>query len=151
MNRSTRSWNWALVLLLTIYFFPACEKENEDDFFVPFLTGRIWKGDSIMINPPLAYEQLSMKDQQSFYTSTLWFKNVQISLDEDGTVKSSGDYDPGYKRWRLVNNDADIEMTLDNGNTLILRNWMADPDNFSYTSTFTTTSNNSFDCTFNYK
>ena len=104
-----------------------------------------------MINPPLAYEQLSMKDQQSFYTSTLWFKNVQISLDEDGTVKSSGDYDPGYKRWRLVNNDGDIEMTLDNGNTLILRNWMADPDNFSYTSTFTTTSNNSFDCTFNYK
>ena len=53
--------------------------------------------------------------------------------------------------WRLVNNDADIEMTLADGNKSILRNWLADPVNFSYTSAFTTVKNNSFDCTFNYK
>ena len=150
MRRLTR-WSWAFALLLVIYFFSACEKEDEEDRFIPFLTGRIWKGDTIIINPPLTYEQLSIEDQQSFHTNILWFKNVRITLDEDGTVKSGGDYDPGYNRWRLVNNDADIEITLTSGNTLILRNWLADPFNFSYVSTFTTTPNKSFDCTFNYK
>jgi|KBSMisStaDraftv2_1062788.scaffolds.fasta_scaffold1774216_1 hypothetical protein len=104
------------------------------------------KGDTIMINPPLTYEQLSVGDQQSFHNGALWFRNAQIILNEDGTVKSSGDFDPGYKRWKLVDNDADIEMTLGNGTTLILRNWMADPFNFSYTGPYNTT-NKSFECT----
>ena len=151
MFKLTRCWSWAFVTLLSIYFFSACKKEDEQDTFIPFLTERLWKGDTITINPPLTYEQLSIEDQQSFHTATLWFKNAQITLNEDGTVKSSGDYDLGYKRWRLVDNDADIEMALDNGNKLILRNWLADPANFSYTSVFTTASNNPFDCTFNYK
>ena len=151
MRKLTRCWSWAFVTLLSIYFFSAWEKEDEQDTYIPFLTERLWKGDTITINPPLTYEQLSIEDQQSFHTATFWFKNAQITLNEDGTVKSGGDYDPGYKRWRLVDNDADVEMTLDNGNKLILRNWSADPANFSYTSVFTTASNNSFDCTFNYK
>jgi hypothetical protein len=111
----------------------------------------LWTGDTITINPPLSYEQLSSEDQQTFQTATLSFKNAQITFNEDGSVKSSGDFDPGYKRWRLVNNDADIEMTLANGNTLILRSWLADPFDFSYNSSFTVTSDKSFDCTFTYK
>src|SRR4030095_5763070 len=137
MRRLTCSLNWAFVTLLTIYFFSACEREDEHDTFIPFLTDRLWQGDTITINPPLTYEQLSIEDQQSFHTVTSRFKNSQITLNEDGTVKSSGDFDPGYKRWTLVNNDTDIEMTLANGNTLTLRNWVADPFNFSYTSSFT--------------
>jgi hypothetical protein len=151
MRKLTRCCSWAFVTLLSIYFFSACEKENEQDTFIPFLTERLWSGDTITINPPLTYEQLSIEDQQSFHTATLWFKNAQITLNENGTVKSGGNYDLGYKRWRLVDNDADIEMTLDNGDKLILRNWLADPANFSYTSVFTTASKISFDCTFNYK
>ena len=151
MHTLTRPGNWAFGLLLAIYFLSACEKKDDQDKFIPFLTGRIWIGDTITINPPLTYEQLGMEDQQSFHTNITWFKNVKITLHEDGTVKSGGDYDPGYKRWRLVNNDADIEMTLANGNTLILRNWLADPIDFSYISTFTSTPGKSFDCTFNYK
>jgi len=151
MRKLTRSMRWSFVTLLAIYFFSACEKEDEHDTFIPFLTDRLWKGDTITINPPLIYEQLSSEDQQTFQMTTSRFKNAQITLSEDGSVKSSGDFDPGYKRWRLINNDADIEMTLANGNTLILRSWVADPFNFSYTDPFTTTSNKSFDCTFNYK
>jgi len=150
MRKLTRSLNWAFVTLLAIYFFSACEKEDEHDTFIPFLTDRLWKGDTITINPPLTYEQLCADDQQSFNNAALWFKSAQITLNEDGTVKSSGDFDPGYKRWKLVDNDADIEMTLASGNTLILRNWIADPLNFSYTGPFNTT-NKSFECTFNYK
>ena len=151
MRKLTRSLNWAFVTLVAICFFSACEKEDEHDTPVPFLTNRLWKGDTMTINPPLTYDQLSADDQQSFNNATRWFKNAQITFNEDGTVKSSGDFDPGYKRWKLVDNDADIEMTLASGNTLILRNWVADPFSFSYTGPFTPTPNKSFECTFNYK
>jgi|SRR5436190_23589026 len=150
MPKLNRSLKWAFVTLLSIYFFSACKKENEQEIFVPFLTDRLWKGDTIMINPPLSYQQLSINDEQSLLTSNRWFKNAQVTLNEDGTVTMSGDFDPGYRRWKLVNNDADIEMTLSNGNKLILRNWQADPISFSYTSSFITP-DNSFDCTFVYK
>jgi len=150
MRRLTRSLNWAFVTLLSIYFFSACKKENEQDTFVPFLTDRLWKGDSIMINPPLTYQQLSIEDQQSFLATNRWFKNAEVTLNEEGTVTMGGDYDLGFKRWKLVNNDADIEMTLYNGNKLILRKWQADPVSFTYTSSYIT-QDNSFDCTFAYK
>jgi len=104
-----------------------------------------------MINSPSTYEQLSIEDQQSFHTAILSFKNAQVTFNEDGSVTTSGDYDPGYKDWRLVDNNTDIEMTLNNGNKLIFHNWSADPDNFSYTSSFTTAQKKSFDCTFLYK
>src|SRR4030095_3313698 len=136
MRKLTRSMSWSFVTLLAIYFFCACKKEDEHDTFIPFLTDRLWKGDTITINPPLTYEQLSSEDQQTFQMATSWFKNAQITLNEDGSVKSSGDFDTGYKRWRLVNNDTDIEMTLANGSTLILRSWVADHFNFSYIDTF---------------
>jgi len=150
MPKLNRSLNWALFTLLSIYFFSACKKENERDTFVPFLTDRLWKGDTITINPPLTDQQLSIEDQQSFHTANLWFKNAQITLDEKGTVTTGGDYDLGYKTWKLVNNDADIEITLNNGNKLILSNWQADPLSFTYTSSYTTRES-SFDCTFVYK
>ena len=69
MRKLRRSWNWAFVTLLSIYFFSACEKKDERDTFIPFLTERLWKGDTITINPPLTYEQLSIEDQQSFHTA----------------------------------------------------------------------------------
>jgi len=151
MCKLTRSMTWSFVTLLAIYFFSACEKENEHDTFIPFLTDRLWTGDTITVNAALTFEQLSAEDQQSLHTATSSFKNAQITLNDDGTVKSSGDFDQRYQKWRLLNNDADIEMTLANGNTLILRSWIADPFRFSYTDSFSTTSDKSFDCTFSYK
>jgi hypothetical protein len=98
MRKLTRFMNWSIVTLLAICFFSACEKEDEHDTFIPFLTDRLWKGDTITINAPLSYEQLTSEDQQTFQATTSLFRNTQITLNEDGTVKSSGDFDPGYKR-----------------------------------------------------
>src|SRR5438477_2243184 len=151
ITRITRCLRWALVILMSLYFFSACEKRGETEAFVPFLTGRIWKGDTITINPPTTYTQLSIADQQSFNSAGLRFRDAQLTFNEDATVTTGGDYDPGYTKWRLVNNGADIEVTLSNGSTSILRNWVADAVHFSYTILFTTSKNNSFDCTLIYK
>jgi hypothetical protein len=150
MRRLIRSWNWAFVILLAVCLFSACKKEDDQDIFVPFLTGKLWTGDTIRINPPLTYDQLSNEDQQAFHSGTLSFKMQQLTFNEDGTVTMSGDYDPAYKRWRLVNNNADIEMSLSNGDVIILHNWVADPFSFSY-ATSTMIGHSSIDCTFIYK
>lgn len=150
MRRLIRSWNWAFVTLLAVCLFSACNKEDDQDIFVPFLTGKLWVGDTITINPPLTLDQLSSEDQQAFQSGTFWFKNVKITFNEDGTMTMSGNYDPGYKRWRLVNNNADIEMTMSNGDMIILHHWVADPFKFSYT-TLTMIGHSSLDCTFIYK
>jgi len=150
MRRLSRSWNWAFVILLAVCLFSACNKEDDQDIFVPFLTGKVWQGDTIKINPPLTYDQLSVEDQQAFHSGALWFKNARVTLNEDGTVTMSGDYDLGYKSWRLVNNNADIEMTLYNADKIILHNWVADPVSFSY-ATSTMIGHSSLDCTFIYK
>jgi len=150
MCKLIRSLNWAFLSLFAVYSFCSCEKEDERDAYVPFLTDRLWQGDTIKINPPLTYDQLSTEEQQSFRKSVLWFKNAQVTLNGDGTVTTSGDYDLGFKKWRLTNNNADIEITLYSGTTSILRGWQADPVNFSYTSSYVT-QDNSFDCTFVYK
>src|SRR5438477_8316936 len=121
MHKITRCLRWALMILMSLYFFSACEKRGDTEAFVPFLTGRIWKGDTITINPPTTYTQLSIADQQSFNSAKLWFRNTQLTLNEDATVTTGGDYDPGYAKWRLANNGADIEVTLSNGGTSTLR------------------------------
>jgi hypothetical protein len=151
MCKLIRSWNWAFLSLLGIYFFSSCEKKDERDTFIPFLTDKVWRGDTMTINPPFTYEQLSIEDQQSLHTAILWFKNAQITLNENGSVTTGGDYDLGYKEWKLIDNDADIEMTMNSGKKLIFRNWSADPFSFSYTRSFTTAQNNSFDCTVTYR
>ena len=95
----------------------------------------------------MTYSQLSGADQQSYRAANRWFKIAKLTLNDDGSVTYNGDYDFGYKTWRLVNNNLDIEMTLNNGTIQVLRNWVADASHFSYTIPFNTT----FDCTLVYK
>lgn len=130
-----------------MYSLSACKKEEKIYTPVPFLTGRIWIADTITINPPMTYSQLSGADQQSYRAANRWFKIAKLTLNDDGSVTYNGDYDFGYKTWRLVNNNLDIEMTLNNGTIQVLRNWVADASHFSYTIPFNTT----FDCTLVYK
>lgn len=130
-----------------VYSLSACKKEKKIYTPVPFLTGRTWIADTITINPPVTYSQLSNSDQQSYRNSLGWFKLARLTLNDDGTVTCGGDWDFGYKTWRLVNNNLDIEMSLTNGNIQVLRNWVADATHFSYTLPF----NPTFDCTFVYK
>ena len=153
MHRINQVSGWILISLLAVYSLIACKKEDktkmEEKIYtpVPFLTGRTWIADTITINPPMTYAQLSNTDQQSYRAFLGWFKIARLTLNDDGTVKDGGDFDYGYKTWRLVNNNLDIEMTSVNGNKYILRNWVADTIHFSYTVPF----NTNFDCTTVYK
>ncbi len=76
--------------------------------------------------------QLSPAEQQNFLTANNFFKIARIQLNEDGTVVL-GDWDFGYKTWRLINNDRDIEMKKNDGTTDVLRNWSATATRFTYT------------------
>ena len=138
-----------LVSFLVVYYLSSCKKEEKLYTPVPFLTGRTWIADTIVINPPMTFAQLSNADQQSYQAALAWFKIAKLTLNDDGTVTFNGDYDFGYKTWRLVNDNLDIEMTLYNENKQILRSWIADANHFSYIQTiqFSTT----FDCTLFYK
>jgi hypothetical protein len=138
-----------LVSFLAVYFMSACKKEEKIYTPVPFLTGRIWIADTITINPPMTYSQLSNADQQSYRAAYGWFKIARLTLNDNGAVTSGGDYDFGYRTWRLINNNLDIEMTLNNGDKQILRNWVADASHFSYNGTIRL--NTTFDGTFVYK
>jgi len=140
----------SVIILLSVYFsLIACKKDNKIYTPVPFLTGRTWIADTITINPPLTFSQLSNADQQSYRAANGWFHLAKMTLNDDGTVTVGGDYDLGYKTWRLVNNNADIEMTLYNGTKQVLQNWMADAIRFSYT--YAIQLNTTFDCTFVFK
>ena len=135
-----------LIILLTVYSLSACKKEKKTYTPVPFLTGRTWIADTITINPPLTYNQLSSAEQESYRRAVAWFK-AQLTFNEDGSVTCGGDWDYGYTTWRLINNDADIEVFDRNGNKHILHNWVADAVHLSYTLL----QNSSFDCSLVYR
>lgn len=135
-----------IIILLIIYSLTACKKEKIYSP-VPFLTGRTWIADTITIDLPFTYSQLSNADQQSYRASMGWFKLAKLTLNDNGTVTPGGDYELGYMKWRLVHNNKDIEMTLFNGNKQILRNWVADANHFSYTTVITLNSSTTFDGT----
>jgi len=143
-----------LASFLVICFLSACskrEKKEENAIMpVPFLTGRTWIADTLTINPPMTYSLLSAADQQALRQANGWFKMAKLTLNDDATVIQY-DYDFGYKTWRLINNNSDIEMSLYNGNKQILRNWVADANHFSYTNTFTLSGTTNFEFTLVYK
>ena len=142
-----------LIVIILVSVFLACKKQKEEKIYtpVPFLTGRTWIADTININPPITFAQLSASDQQAYRAANAWFKIAKLTLNDDGTITPGGDYDFGYKTWRLVNNNLDIEMTLFNGNKLVLRNWIADAVHFSYTQQLNFSPATALDCTVVYK
>jgi hypothetical protein len=147
MHKINQVSGWALVSMLAIFSFSACKKEKKIYTPVPFLTGKSWNSDTITINPPVTYNQLSTADQQFYQSALLWFGNATISFNDDGTVTSGGDYDWGYQTWKLVNNKADIQVHSRDGNDYLLRNWTADAVQLSYTIQL----NNSVDCSLVYR
>lgn len=126
-----------LFLIAALIFFSSCKKDKNKPVLtpVPFLTGRLWVADTVELTPPMLFSQLSPTEQQNFLTANNFFKIARIQLNEDGTVVL-GDWDFGYKTWRLINNDLDIEMNKNDGTTVVLRNWSATATRFTYTSTF---------------
>jgi hypothetical protein len=147
MRKINQFPGWIFISFMAVSSFSACKKESRTYTPVPFLTGRTWIAETITINPPMTYAQLSSTDQQSYRAANGWFKIARLALNDDGTVTYNGDYDFGYKTWRLINNNLDIEMTIYNGSRQVLRNWGADSIHFSYSIPF----NSNFDCTLVYE
>jgi len=113
---------------------------------VPFLTGRLWKLDTITINPPAIYNQLSASDQRAYDLALGWEKGATVKFNEDGTVTCEGDWDFGYYEWRMIHDSADIEVLVSVGTKDTLFNWACDNQQFTYLRTFSP----SFDCTMVY-
>jgi hypothetical protein len=100
---------------------------------VPFLTGRLWTLDTILINPPATYDQLT-PDQQRIYDLALgWTRKAELTFNTDGTVTGGGNWDFGYYRWRMINNSTDIEVLVGQAATKdTLFSWAADSQQFTY-------------------
>lgn len=125
-----------LTFFLAVFFFlGSCKKSEKNEKIntpVPFLTGKKWTSDTITINLPATYSQLSVNDQKKYRNALAWFKNAQVTFNEDGSVTCGGDYDFGYTYWKLVNNGADIEVQFFSIPKDNLLQWSADSQSFSY-------------------
>jgi hypothetical protein len=133
------------VLLLII----SCKKDKTASSVytpVPFLTGKLWTLDTITINPPATYNQLSTDDQRIYDLALAWEVTAELTFKEDGTVKCGGNWDFAYYGWRMIHNDTDIEVMVSNGTRDTLFNWTANSQQFTYRRTFSP----SFDCTIVY-
>jgi len=125
----------------------SCKKDNTvSHTSVPFLTGRSWKLDTITINPPATYDQLSPSDQRVYNLVLGWEKEATLRFNEDATVTCGGDWDFGYTKWRMIHDSADIEVLVSIGTKDTLFNWAADNQQFTYLRTFSP----SFHCTMVY-
>lgn len=130
----------------------SCKRDHDKNTVrnnpVPFLTGKKWTADTLTINPPLTYNQLSASDQQAYLAALGWWaKHAQLTINENGSVTCGGDYDFGYVQWRLINNNSDIEVIRSNGQKDTLFNWTADSFNFTYQKMI----NHTYNCTWIYK
>jgi hypothetical protein len=88
--------------------------------------------DTILPTPPMTFNQLSSTEQQQLVQANAFFKIATLRLNDDGTIITTN-WDFGFTRWKLVNNDQDIEMQKGDGTRLVLRNWEATATRFSYT------------------
>ena len=144
---------WFLLSIIYLLLIPvSCKKEQnknaDTNTPVPFLTGKNWTADTLTINPPLTYNQLSASDQQAYNAALGWWaKHAQLIFNENSSVTCGGDWDFGYKQWRMISNNTDIEVISGNGRKDTLFNWTADNLNFTYQKMI----NHSFNCTLIYK
>jgi len=134
---------------LLILWAVSCKKQNTVQTVhtpVPFLTGKLWTLDTITINPPAIYNQLSASDQRVYDLALGWEKKATITFNEDGTVTCGGNWDFGYYKWRMIHGDADIEVQVSTGTKDTLSNWAANIQQFTYVKSFSP----SFSCTMIY-
>lgn len=128
----------------------ACKKDNTIHTIhtpVPFLTARLWTLDTILVNPPTTYNQLTPVQQREYDLALGWEKNAELTFNEDGTVTCGGNWDFAYYRWWLVNDGKDIEVLAGPTATKdTLFNWAADSHQFTYQRSL----DPAFACTFVY-
>ena len=110
--------------------FPACKP-------LPLLTGKYWKADTIIINPPVTYDQLSSQNQTLYRGSLAWFKGGNVLFNSDCKVfQALGDWDSGFDKWSFSEDDKDIRILLTNGNIDTLYNYTVTNLQFTYQKKF---------------
>ncbi len=138
-----------LILSFALLFIaPSCKKENiSNTAYTPlYLTDKVWIFDTLLINPPATYETLSDSAKYTYNVAKAFLKNARIGFNKDGSLSMNGDYDFGYIHWQLINNNADLEMTLLSGRDT-LYSWKANSLQLTYRKPF----GNLFDVTYKYK
>ena len=132
----------------------ACKKSNTAQRNtvhtpIPFLTGRLWTLDTILINPPATYNQLTPDEQRTYNLTLDWEKTGELTFNEDGTVTAGGgNWDFGFYKWRMINNGADIEVLVGpNATKDTLFHWTANSQQFTYNRSFDA----AFECTMVYR
>ncbi|MEP7317226.1 MAG: hypothetical protein ABI921_00740 [Panacibacter sp.] len=136
--------------LIIIVVLVSCKKSADavPPVIPPYLTERVWQLDTILINPPATYENLTDEQKFNYNTSLAFSQNkAQLNFKNDGAVNCSGDWDYGYTSWQLINTDHDIKVNRNTGSDT-LRTWKANATQFSYVRTLGA---EIFDCTFIYK
>ena len=134
-------------ILISILSFIACKKEGKENTPVPFLTEKIWTLDTITINPPANYNNLTSSDQFAYRSAVGWLTGAKINFRENSSVTCDGDHDFGYYQWRMIGNNKDIEVLKTTSARDTLFDWTADSQQFTYKRTLTP----SLNCTFIYK
>ena len=126
----------------------SCKKENIiNSTYTPlYLTDRVWLFDTLLINPPASYATLSDSAKYTYNVAKAWLKNARIVFNKDGSLTMNGDWDFGYTHWQLINNNADIEMTLQSGRDTLYF-WQANSLQLTYRKSF----ENLFEATYKYK
>ncbi len=124
---------------------PACKP-------APLLTGRVWVGDTMLIDSPNTYSQLlpyidfAYVELERLKTRQLVFKNnCQVSQ-----INPKSDWDNFTAQWALVNNDKDITILHPDNSTLTLYNWKVNGSTLSYSKKYQSGSLN-YSITFVYK
>ncbi len=142
--------NYILAVLLSISIMYSCTKEYSTEAVqsnavtfptckqIPFLSGRTWLIDTIVINPPATYNQLSNEDRQSYLGALAWFrKGGTMAWNNDCTVTTSGDWDFGYDKWAVTDNNRHIKIRFAySGNIDSLLNFTADSTIFTFQRKF---------------
>jgi len=130
-----RTYAFNGVFLCLLIAAGSCSKDNNNKTPVPpYLTDRVWTLDTITIRLPATYNTLSDADKLSYHAALGWLKGADVWFNSNGTAADgpSGNWDFGYASWKLINNSADLEVTLAIGSKDTLRSWTADAKQFSY-------------------
>jgi hypothetical protein len=136
---------YLLLSLTAILFSCAKEESKQDNTVVPFpackpapqLTGVYWKADTIIINAPVTYNQLSSENQTLYKGSLAWFKGANMLFNTDCKIlQTMSDWDNGFDKWSLSDDNKDIRILLTNGNIDTLYNYSINNSKFTYERKF---------------
>jgi hypothetical protein len=110
--------------------FPSCKP-------LSMLTGKNWKADTILIAPPVTYAQLSSDEQAGYRGSLLWFRGTRILFNTDCKIyQPLSDWDAGYDRWCLTENNKDILILLQAGTIDSMFNFTVDSVRLTFQKKF---------------